>query len=226
MAGRRRLALLRRTVATVVLGLAGAGTASSQTRGGAAASRAPDWAGLARELVTEANLLRRDPAGYARHLEVMLGRFDGSLLERPGRPSLRTEEGEAAVREAIAALRRTRPMTILQWSSGLARAAGGHVRDQGPAGGMEHRGSDGSRPAQRMSRHGEWRGGVGENIAFGANSAREVIVQLLVDDGVPTRGHRAALLDPGWGYAGAACGPHRDYSQMCVMDFAVTYAER
>jgi len=226
VAGRRRPALVRTAIATVVLGLAWAGSAGGQARAGPTAPRPPDWTGLARGLVTEANLLRRDPAGYARYLEVMLSRFDGPLLQRPGRPLLRTEEGESAVREAIAALRRTRPMPPLRWSPGLARAAGDHVQDQGPVGGLEHRGSDGSRPARRMSRYGDWRGGVAENIAFGVNSAREVIVQLLVDDGVPARGHRAALLDPGWGYAGAACGAHRDYAQMCVMDFAAQYAER
>jgi hypothetical protein len=209
-----------------MLGLVPADRADGQARTARVAPPAPDWEGLARGLLTETNLLRRDPAGYARHLDAMLGRFDGPLLERPGRRFLRTEEGAAAVREAIVALRRTRPMAALRWSSGLARAARDHVRDQGPAGGLEHRGSDGSRPAQRMGRHGAWRGGVGENIAFGVNSARDVIVQLLVDDGVPERGHRAALLDPGWGYAGAACGAHREYEQMCVMDFAVAYSER
>ena len=212
MAGSRAPALVRVALAALFLG--------------ATPPPAPDWDGLARGLVVETNRLRRDPAGYARHLDPMLDRFDGPLLERPGRPFLRTEEGVVAVREAIAVLRRTRPMPALRWSAGLAGAAADHVRDQGPSGGMEHRGTDGSRPAERMSRHGSWRGAVAENIGFGANSAREVILQLLVDDGVPQRGHRAALLDPGWGYAGAACGGHRDYQQMCVMDFAAEYTER
>jgi uncharacterized protein YkwD len=51
-------------------------------------------------------------------------------------------------------------------------------------------------------------------------------VQLLIDDGVHPRGHRATLLDPGWRAAGVACGRHRDYGQMCVMDYAVGYVER
>jgi uncharacterized protein YkwD len=186
----------------------------------------PDWSRLAREVAAETNLLRRDPQSYVRYLEVLLPRFDGFVLERPGRPFLRTEEGAPAVQEAIAALRVARPAEPLLWSPGLARAAADHVRDQGPVGGTEHEGTDGSDPARRMERYGRWRGAVAENIAYGENPAREVVLQLLIDDGVPARGHRDALLDPEWGVTGVACGRHRDYGQMCVMDYAMGYEEQ
>ena len=148
------------------------------------------------------------------------------MLDRPGRPTLRTEEGAAAVREAIAALRARQPMQQLRWSNGLAGAAADHVKDQGPIGGLEHRGTDGSNPARRADRRGRWVTAMAENIAFGDNPARQVVIQLLVDDGVPDRGHRDNILDGRWGAEGAACGPHRDYRQICVMDYAVRYVER
>jgi uncharacterized protein YkwD len=185
-----------------------------------------DWSRLARDVHAETNLLRRDPPAYAGYLERLLPRFDGRLLERPGRSNLRTDEGPAAVREAIAALKSRRPVPQLRWSKGLARAAADHVRDQGPVGGLEHRGTDRSDPSRRASRYGRWIQGLAENIAYGENPAREVVIQLLVDDGVPDRGHRNNLLDGDWGAEGIACGPHRRYGQMCVMDFAVRYAER
>ena len=185
-----------------------------------------DWTRLAREVAEETNRLRRDPSTYVAYLEALLPRFDGFVLERPGRPFLRTEEGVTAVQEVIEALRSARPVEPLQWSPGLAKAASDHVRDQGPVGGTEHRGTDGSDPAQRMERYGQWHGGVAENIAYGENPAREVVLQLLIDDGVPNRGHREALLDAGWRVSGVACGRHRDYGQMCVMDYAVGYVER
>ena len=186
----------------------------------------PDWDRLARDVQAETNLLRRDPSVYVRHLQALLPRFDGLVVERPGRPFLRTEEGAPAVQEAIDALRAAQPANPLEWSVGLARAASDHVRDQGPLGGTEHVGTDGSDPARRMERYGQWRGAVAENIAYGENPAREVVLQLLIDDGVPARGHREALLDPEWGVAGVACGRHRDYGQMCVMDYAMGYVER
>jgi uncharacterized protein YkwD len=186
----------------------------------------PDWARLAREIHSETNLVRRDPVGYATHLEAMLPRFEGSLLERPGRPMLRTEEGPFAVQEAIAVLRARAPVPELRWSDGLAAAAADHVKDQGPIGGLEHYGSDGSDPARRAERRGRWITAMAENIAYGDNPARQVVIQLLVDDGVPDRGHRNNILNPQWGVEGVACGPHRDYGQICVMDYAVRYVER
>jgi uncharacterized protein YkwD len=156
----------------------------------------------------------------------MLPRFDSKVLERPGRSYLRTEEGAAAVREAIATLKARRPVAPLRWSEGLTAAAADHVRDQGPIGGLEHQGTDNSDPARRASRYGRWIQGVAENIAYGENPAQAVVIQLLVDDGVPDRGHRDNILDPAWGVAGVACGPHRRYQQMCVMDYAAEYVER
>ncbi len=184
------------------------------------------WSRLAQQIHAETNVLRRDPAAYAEHLERMLPRFEGRVLERPGRPYLRTDEGPGAVREAINTLRVRHASPALRWSRGLAAAAADHVRDQGPSGGFEHRGTDNSVPAGRASRYGRWTQAVAENIAYGENPARDVVIQLLVDDGVPDRGHRDNLLDPNWGVAGIACGAHRIYRQMCVMDYAVDYVER
>ncbi len=156
----------------------------------------------------------------------MLPRFDGKVLERPGRPHLRTEEGPDAVREAIAALERRQPMGPLHLSMGLSAAAADHVRDQGPVGGFEHRGTDGSSPAGRSNRYGRWGGAMAENIAYGENPARDVVIQLIIDDGVGDRGHRDNILDPKWKFEGVACGPHQEYGQMCVMDYAARYTER
>jgi uncharacterized protein YkwD len=178
------------------------------------------------EIHNETNLVRRDPAAYAEHLEAMLPRFDGMTMERDERPLLRTEEGAVAVQEAASALRSRAPVPPLSWSKGLAGAAADHVKDQGPIGGLEHYGTDGSDPARRAERRGRWVSGMAENIAYGENPARDVVIQLLVDDGVPDRGHRNNLLDGNWGVEGIACGPHRDYRQICVMDYAVRYVER
>ena len=212
--------VLHAGLATLLLSSSGLASALGRT------PAEPDWGHLAREVAEETNQLRRDPASYAPYLEAWLPKFDGLVMERPGRAFLHTEEGTPAVEEAIAAILAARRPRPLQSSTGLARAAGAHVRDQGNIGGTEHRGTDGSDPARRMERYGQWRGAVAENIAYGENAARDVVLHLLVDDGVPNRGHRDALLDPGWGVSGVACGRHRDYGQMCVMDYAMGYEER
>lgn len=38
---------------------------------------------------------------------------------------------------------------------------------------------------------------MGENLDFGNWSAVEIVIALLVDDGVPSRGHRANILSAG-----------------------------
>jgi uncharacterized protein YkwD len=177
----------------------------------------------ARSMVDEINRLRTDPAGYAALLEQTLPLYAGTELRRPGRITIRTSEGATAVREAIAALRAQAPLAALELSDGLSRAAADHVQGQGPAGATGHDGSDGSSMRSRIERYGQWGGGISENIDYGSAEAREVVMSLVVDDGVTSRGHRRNLLDPGIRLAGAACGSHQRYRTMCVVDHAGSF---
>ena len=43
-----------------------------------------------------------------------------------------------------------------------------------------------------------------------------------IDDGVRDRGHRHIMFSPEYHYAGAACGPHKTFGEMCVIEFAAT----
>jgi uncharacterized protein YkwD len=74
-----------------------------------------------------------------------------------------------------------------------------------------------------MKRHGSVTGESGENINFGAETGREIVIGLLVDDGVPSRGHRANIMDPAYSVVGVAIGPHKTIRTMCTMDFAHEY---
>jgi len=182
-------------------------------------------ASLDREILTELNRARTGPAAYAGLLETMLPRFRGVLYDRPDRVTIATQEGAAAVREAIVVLRRTTPLPPLDYSPGLSRAARDHAVDQGRDGGLGHTGTDGSRMVDRIGRYGTWDGSAAENIAYGSETARDVVIDLLIDDGVPDRGHRANILDPELRLAGAACAPHAQYRIVCVIDFAGAYRE-
>lgn len=62
----------------------------------------------------------------------------------------------------------------------------------------------------------------GKSIAYGPEYAEDMVRQLIIDDAVPTRGHRKMLFDTRWRHAGAACGDHRGYRRMCVIDFGET----
>ena len=65
----------------------------------------------------------------------MLQRFEqGTLLKQPGKTTLRTKEGPAAVNEAIEYLSRLSPVLALKWNDELGKAAREHVIDTGAKG--------------------------------------------------------------------------------------------
>lgn len=174
-----------------------------------------------RALLDEHNAARTDPAAYAAHIEALLPHFDGSVLRRPGsRVGLQTNEGATAVREAVRALRQQSPLPPLEWADGLWRAARDHALDQGPRGATGHVGSDGSSMDARIRRYGVWSVTAAENIDYGSANARDVLISLIVDDGVPSRGHRRNIFNPNLRVMGGACGVHTRYRSMCVMDYA------
>jgi len=71
----------------------------------------------------------------------------------------------------------------LRLSSTLAEAASRHARDMARHGSLDHRGSDGSEPAQRVAATGyRWRA-VGENIAAGQSNADAVVASWLESPG-------------------------------------------
>jgi uncharacterized protein YkwD len=192
-----------------------------------AAAPSSRYDALERAIVDELNRVRADPEAYAEELEARLPYFRGALFRRPtDSVATRTAEGAGAVREAVRALRSAPPAPPLRLSPGMSRGARDHVRDQGPRGGLEHVGTDRSTMGERVNRYGEWHRRVSENMTFGPASAADVVAALLIDDAVPDRSHRRVVLDPTLRLAGVACGPHRTYRVMCVIDHAAVYAER
>ena len=121
--------------------------------------------------------------------------------------------------EAIRALSRQPAVGPLSLSDGLAESAKSHAKDQ-QGGSLGHAGSDGSSPIERTTRSGVEASSVGENITYGPATVQEIMVNLIVDDGVADRGHRIALFNPDWSSAGAGCGPHSVYRAVCVVDYA------
>ena len=184
------------------------------------------YVALERGVIDELNFARTNPQGYADVLEKDLRYYQGTMFRRPGDDSpLETREGANAVREAIRVLRQTHPMPSLHASEGMMLAARDHVRDQAQRGLMNHRGTDGSQAWDRVSRYGEWKSKISENMTFGPATPHDVVAALLVDDGISDRGHRKNLLDPDVKVVGIACGAHKSYRVMCDMVHAGGFVE-
>jgi uncharacterized protein YkwD len=77
-------------------------------------------------------------------------------------------------------------------------------------------GSDGSQPSDRAARRLGTPAYCGENLDFGTESPREHITSLIVDDGVPSRGHRENLFHREYVNVGIGIGPHPDYGSVTV----------
>nr|WP_246352345.1 CAP domain-containing protein [Sphingomonas xinjiangensis] len=177
---------------------------------------------LERAIVAELNFARAEPRRYAETLRRYRRHFKGRVVYTPARPAgIRTAEGVKAVDEAVAFLERQPAAPPLAAAPLLVRAAGVHVAEQGPRGATGHRSRDGADPRDRMQRLG---GGnyVAETITYGPDTAAEVVRQLIVDDNVPTRGHRRTVFAAEMRFAGAKCGPHKVYGTMCVVEYART----
>ena len=187
-----------------------------------------DYRRIEREVLVELNAVRANPSAYAAHLSALLPLFNGNLIKKPGmNVSIRTNEGAAAVREAISALQHQAPVPPLALSSGMSAAAAELAVDQQRTGSMGHTGSDGSSPGSRLSRYGTWQQSYSENVDYGPFlTGRDVVIDLLVDDGVPNRGHRRNIFDAGARVAGIACGTHPRLRSMCVIDQAAGYVNR
>lgn len=175
-------------------------------------------------IVHEMNLARQNPAQYATYLEELRENYRGTLLVLPGRIPIRTKEGTPALDDAIRFLRKTSPRAPLIFSPGISHAAADHCAEQA-GGGMSHSGRGGSSPGDRLNRYGRWSETWGENLACGRSGAREIIIALIIDDGLGSRKHRKNIFNPSFNFAGAAVGPHATYRTICSIDFAGNYLE-
>src|SRR5205085_4414996 len=178
-----------------------------------------DDATSGRAVIRELNLARQNPALYATFVQELRSRMNGNVLVLPGHTRIRAKEGTAAIDDAIRFLQNAQPLPPLALSRGMSRAAADHCADQAN-GGFGHEGRDRSHAGQRIARYGNFSGSWGENISYGKSTARDVVLALIIDDGLPARKHRANIFNPNFNFAGAAFGPHARFGTMCSMDFA------
>jgi uncharacterized protein YkwD len=193
------------------------------------AKNSKDLNALEKSVILHLNMARANPSKYA--LDFIKPRsdfFNGKYYKEPNTPDnylgVRTQEGVATVAETVKALNNTESMPLLKPHEKLALAASKHAKDQSKHNTTGHKGHDGTMPRDRIEREGRWLITMGENIAYGNylqdNAGREVVVQLLLDDGVPNRGHRTNILNANFKVVGVACESHKTYKAVCVMDFA------
>lgn len=170
--------------------------------------------GLERDILREINRVRTDPAAYAATIETRKQQYDKQIATLGSSPA---QSQTLVFEDAIRTLRATAPLPALTVSRGLSLAA------------KEHVGQGGSPPAafeERLKRHGTWEGSVAENVAYGSDTAQRFVMQFVLDPDDARRTQRANILQSGFTMSGAACGPHPQYTTMCVVTFARKYSDK
>jgi uncharacterized protein YkwD len=156
-------------------------------------------------VLAQINFARQHPTDYAQQLQD-LTQDDAMVVAR---------QEPDALGEAIDFLDRQPPLRPLRPDPRLVASALDHVSAQGRSGAVGH-----GRFSERVRAHLAGAGLAGEDIDYGEHTPDQVVRRLIVDAGVPDRGHRSNIFGAGFDLSGVSCGPHAVYGSMCVIDFA------
>ncbi|CAJ1428857.1 unnamed protein product [Effrenium voratum] len=183
---------------------------------------------MEKQIVAELTWARTRPKELIAALTERLKHYRGKDYYPPERTGacVVTKEGAAVVQEAIDYVKTLEALGGVGEESqqGLALAGADHIWDIGQTGTASHSSSDGTSSAERVVRYGSF-ASFGECLWYGSDKAdaRCVVLDLIVDDGVPSRGHRKGVLDPRYDSVGVAFGPHCTFGKMAAMEFAKTW---
>ena len=180
-----------------------------------------------REMIHEINRVRYDPSSYLQYLLPMLKEaaqqlkvngkgeknysvtYSSTSQNGKNLASIDTtwhytnEENVKALTTLMDDLKKLKRLSILLPDSGIYLAAKKHAADQQAHDWkLLHTGSDGSEPWDRIKLFSPSMGGANENIGgrygYASSTPRDMIIQLLIDAGIPGYGHRYNILNHLW----------------------------
>ena len=175
-----------------------------------------DYAAVEKDILTWLNKIRADPKSIIPHLQDRYDSFKEKNYKK-GDKWIATREGDVAVKEAIEFLKEHPPQKPINTDQYIQMAAVEHREDMSKNGITGHNGSNGSTMATRVEKHGKWKGGLSENLAYAQNTGLEYILYWLIDDGMATRADRKNLFNPAFSHAGISAGVHSKFKTCCVM---------
>ena len=173
-------------------------------------------------LYQELNKLRQDPRSYIPLIEAEMNTIkkNNVLKKKDSNLQIQTLEGKAAYEDAILFLQKQEPVSALEKEIRLSYAAQDLVKDIGERGVVTHQDKDGLYVSERIEKYCEWDFCANEVIEVSSKNAQDILISLLVDDGIRDRLDRRALFQRIYNYVGIACGPHLEYEIVTVLVFA------
>lgn len=89
-----------------------------------------------------------------------------------------------------------------------------------------HTGRGGSSSSDRIKKY-VVTSRTGENLAYRTvRSSEDMILDLIIDEGIPSRGHRKNIMSPDFTHTGISCGCHAVYGDICCFAFATDPDEK
>lgn len=180
---------------------------------------------LARKVVKEINKVREDPTSYIEKIENQMRYLQGSLLKIPGQEAIITNEGELAYEEALGYLKNKEGVKKLKSWKPINLVCEDHVNDIGEKGLITHDSSDWKNLGERAGKYCKWQGAINENLDFGNTTAENIVIAMLIDDGVADRTRRENIFNNDFNYIGAACGDHKEYHICTAIVFLSDFSE-
>jgi len=147
-----------------------------------------------------------------------MARFDGPLFEATflqGYMQEKQQDNNSFVRSLRRDLKHTSGLPPLIPEKDLTAVAQAHARKSGENGTTGHQ--DFNKRFEPML--GNPYNHVGENCSYGYEQAIDIVISLLIDEGVKSLGHRKNMLASDFNSIGVAIRPHKSYRTNCVMDF-------
>lgn len=126
----------------------------------------------------------------------------------------------AYAKSLVEDLKTRKPADSLKLSPALNAVAKLHAVDMGTKNKVGHNSSDGTTFDKRLRLRAKAKGAVAENCDYGNAKPLDIVMSLLIDDGIENLGHRKNILEPRLRFVGIAIEPHKKYGMNCVMDFA------
>lgn len=171
-------------------------------------------------MIDEINLLRKNPSGYVPFIQEYIQSMETEIEADAAMATMYQDEISSAY-ELIEVLNVTDPLSFLKPHEGVYVAAKLHGNDMISSKKFTHVGSDGSYPWDRIIKAAPDLSDGNENLVGGPYEIRQSVIILLVDSGIPDRGHRKTLLNPHWNFV--ACreiGQVGDMPNSWIQNFA------
>lgn len=174
---------------------------------------------LVDDIYHDLNEIRMKPVSYVQFLEERKSSYFDNCV-RSGEQLVKSLEGVAPLDELIHDLGVPVSGQPLKWSFELHTAADLFAQNIGEQNLTGHTDSNGCNLEARLSKLCRVRGKVTELIQLSGAESREILTELLVDDGLATRSRRRNLLDPEFTTVGIGVAPHKVHGHVTVIILA------